>query len=214
MSEGKIYEAICAVMDDIGPVAKNSKNQQQGFQYRGIDAVMNALNPAMRKHKVFTTPEILEHNREERHTAKGGLLIYSIIKVKYTFYTTDGSHVEATVIGEGMDSGDKSSNKAMSAAYKYACFQTFSIPTEEMADPDKTDPNPDGGDLIKKDPDLLPNGEGMTESRIKKLNDELERTGVPIGSILEFAKVEKVEDMQEATYLAVMRKLEKTKNKK
>ena len=39
-------------------------------------------------------------------------------------------------LGEGMDSGDKASNKAMAIAYKYALFQVFCIPTEEMTDPD------------------------------------------------------------------------------
>ena len=138
---GKIYEAICAVMDDIGAVGKNDLNKQQGFKYRGIDAVMNALSPAMNRHKVFCTPKVLEHTREERVTAKGNTLIYSICKISYRFYTTDGSYVEAITIGEGMDSGDKATNKAMAIAFKYACFQTFCIPTEElMDDPDKESP--------------------------------------------------------------------------
>jgi hypothetical protein len=42
------------------------------------------------------------------------------------------------MIGEAMDSGDKSSNKAMSAAYKYAAFQAFCIPTEGDNDADAT----------------------------------------------------------------------------
>ena len=136
MEKQMIYEAISNVMAEIGAVGKNSKNGQQGFMYRGIDDVMNALSPALIKNKVFVVPEILEQIREERKTSKGGTLIYSICKVKYTFYTTDGSSIEATVIGEGMDSGDKATNKAMSTAFKYACFQVFCIPTEEMVDPD------------------------------------------------------------------------------
>ena len=103
---------------------------------------MNAINPALRKAKVFASPEVLESTREERHTAKGGLLIYSIAKVKYTFYAEDGSNVSAIVIGEGMDSGDKSFNKAMSAAYKYALFQVFCVPTEEMVDSEVDSPEP------------------------------------------------------------------------
>lgn len=120
-----IYETITAVMAEIGSVGKESRNSQQGFMYRGIDAVMNALNPALVKHKLFVVPEILNQRREERQTAKGGNLIYSICTVKYTFYAEDGSSVSATVIGEGMDSGDKATNKAMSIAFKYACFQVF-----------------------------------------------------------------------------------------
>lgn len=143
IKEPMIYKAISAVMEDVGAVGKDSVNKQQGFKFRGIDAVMNALNPALVKNKVFVIPEVLEQHREERTTLKGALLIYSICKVKYTFFTTDGSSVCATVIGEGMDSGDKATNKAMSIAFKYACFQVFCIPTEELLeDPDKEIQNP------------------------------------------------------------------------
>ena len=131
-----IYQTISDVMAEIGFIGKDTKNQMQGFMYRGIDAVMNALNPALIKHKLFIVPEVLEQTREERQNAKGTTLIYSICKVKYTFYAEDGSSVSAIVIGEGMDSGDKATNKAMSIAFKYACFQVFCIPTEEMVDPD------------------------------------------------------------------------------
>lgn len=131
-----IYESIAAVMKDIGAVGKDSRNQQQGFMFRGIDAVMNALAPALIKNKMFVVPEILEQSREERTNAKGTTLIYSICRIKYTFFAEDGSNVSAIVIGEGMDTGDKATNKAMSIAFKYACFQTFCIPTEEMVDPD------------------------------------------------------------------------------
>ena len=131
-----IYESITAAMNDIGAVGKTSKNQQQGFMFRGIDAVMNAINPALVKNKIFIVPEILEQTREERTNAKGTTLIYSVCRIKYTFYAEDGTSISATVIGEGMDIGDKATNKAMSIAFKYACFQVFCIPTEEMADPD------------------------------------------------------------------------------
>ena len=138
-----IYTAISAVMQDCGAVGKDSKNQQQNYQYRGIDAVMNAINPALTKNKVFVAPEVLEQSREERQTSKGGLLIYSIVKVKYTFFAEDGSSVSAVVVGEGMDSGDKATNKAMSAAFKYALFQVFCIPTEEMIDSEKDSLEPE-----------------------------------------------------------------------
>lgn len=135
----RIYEAIPAIMADIDAVGKNKKNEQQKFMYRGIDDVMNAINPALVKHKVFVVPELLEQKREERTTSKGGLLIYSICKIKFSFCADDGSHVDAITVGEGMDSGDKATNKAMAIAFKYACFQVFCIPTEEMknADPDR-----------------------------------------------------------------------------
>lgn len=131
-----IYGAILGVMTDIGVIGKDSQNEKHTFWYRGIDAVMNTLQPALIKHNIFIVPDVLEQKREERVSSSGGNLIYSIIKMQYSFIAADGSRVCATVIGEGMDSGDKASNKAMSVAFKYACFQVFCIPTEEMKDPD------------------------------------------------------------------------------
>lgn len=141
--EGKmIFEKMTAAMSDIGAVSKSQTNQQQHFRYRGIDDAMNALYPILAKHGLFLVPEVLDQKREERTTKNGGNLIYSILKVRYTMYAADGSSVSAVVIGEGMDSADKSSNKAIAAAMKYAIFQMFCIPTEDMRndDPDKETP--------------------------------------------------------------------------
>ena len=141
-----IYKHIGDAMREIRAVGKDSVNKSQNFKYRGIDAVMNALNPVMSKLGLFIVPEVLEQTREERESVKvynnqetKTLLKYSILKIKYTLFAPDGSNVSCVVIGEGMDSGDKASNKAMAVGLKYACFQVFMIPTEEMGqdDPDK-----------------------------------------------------------------------------
>ena len=137
-----IFESITAIMQEIPAIGKEKKNQQQGFKYRGIDDVMNALQPILSKHKVFVVPEVIDQAREDRVTNKGGTILYSMLKIKYTFYAEDGTNVSAVVIGEGMDSGDKASNKAMAIAMKYAFFQVFCIPTEEMNDPDAETPEP------------------------------------------------------------------------
>ena len=140
MSEGKIFGLIGQAMQKIGAIGKDSTatnyNGKAMFNFRGIDAVYNALNPVMSDLGLFICPEVLEQTREERKSTNGGNLIYSILKVKFTMYAPDGSNVSCVVIGEGMDSGDKASNKAMSVAFKYAAFQMLCIPTEEMVDPD------------------------------------------------------------------------------
>jgi hypothetical protein len=137
-----IFEAIAYIMKKGYSVSKDRKNEQQRFFYRGIDDVMNVFQPLMAEAGIFLVPEVLEAKREDRQTAKGGNLIYSVLKMKYTFYASDGSSVSAVVIGEGMDSGDKASNKAMAVAMKYAMFQVFCIPTEELDDPDAATPPP------------------------------------------------------------------------
>ena len=141
--------------------------------FRGIDAVMNALYPALVKNKVFIVPTILEQQREERTTTKGGVLIYSICKIKYTFYAEDGSNIECIVVGEGMDSGDKATNKAMSVAFKYACFQTFCIPTEEMkeADPDNEVHE------VTEERKPLGNNKPATESQKKRMREIADSLG-------------------------------------
>ena len=139
METPKIYTAICNIINDIGAIGKN-KRSQQGFQYRGIDDVMNALQPLLAKHKVFVVPTVLEQQRSEKQTKSGGTSFVSIFKIKYTFYAEDGSFIESVTIGEAADTGDKGSNKSMAIAFKYALFQVFCIPTEEMPDPDAHDP--------------------------------------------------------------------------
>lgn len=238
MAEGKIYQAISDVMADIGAIGKNQKNLQQGFMFRGIDAVMNAINPALIKHKVFVVPEILEQSREERTTAKGALLIYSICKVKYTFYAEDGSSIIAVVVGEGMDSGDKATNKAMSIAFKYACFQVLCIPTEEMKDPDEECHGPEPKDKKPSKPAEKPKEEAknsksskakqsdkpeqdeadpnakIDEIKLNVINGELARTGVKAAQITGMLKIEKLEDMTIKQFMMVMNKFKVTPDKK
>ena len=192
--EAKIFKAIADTMNDVEAVGKSSHNKNQNYWFRGIDAVMNALHPAMVKNRIFVVPEVLEQQREERQ-GKSGKLIYSICKIKYTFYADDGSSVSAIVIGEGMDSGDKATNKAMSIAFKYACFQVFCIPTEDIVDPDAESP-----ELAQT------SAQTITPEQIKKLKAEMMRTGITAKTVLSMAKAGKVEEIDARTYEAIMRK--------
>ena len=132
-----IYKALAGVIADVGTVAKDRVNKQQGFKFRSIDDVYNALHPALAKNKVVIIPRVLERKCEVvGKTQKGTDMIKVICKVKFGFYAEDGSNEEAIIYGEGIDTGDKATNKAMAIAYKYACFQVFCIPTEDMVDPD------------------------------------------------------------------------------
>lgn len=214
MSQEKIpliYSAICGVMEDIGAIGKNDTNKQQGFKYRGIDSVMNALNPALIKHKIFTVPEVLEQSREERKTQKGSTLIYSVCRIRYRFYATDGSFVDAVVVGEGMDSGDKASNKALAVAFKYACFQTFCIPTEDlMDDPDSETPEKsDGRNHKPEEKQPMQNREidHETKDLLEKLSKELARTGYGWGSVEKLYKVDSVEKLSKLQIKDCLKKM-------
>lgn len=131
----KIYQNIIKAMNEVNSISKDNYNNLQKFKFRGIDDVMNAMHPILAKNNIFVAPEVEDFSREERTSKNGGLIIYTIATIKFTFYAEDGSNIVVKVIGEAMDSGDKGMNKAMSIAYKYALFQVFCIPTED--DPDK-----------------------------------------------------------------------------
>lgn len=137
-----IYQSINGIMEEISPITKEKKtsgSESFAFKYRGVDQVMNALQPLLSKYKVFVVPKVLEQARERVVTTKNNQekqTQYSILNIEFTFYAEDGTSVSAITVGEGMDSGDKASNKAMSIAFKYACFQVFCIPTEDVIDPD------------------------------------------------------------------------------
>jgi len=142
MSE-QIFELIPKVMAEVGAIEKGRKNTQQNYAFRGIDDVFAAFQGPLAKHSVFYVPEVLDKQVTERESRNGATLIYTTLTVAYTFYAPDGSNVRAVVVGEAMDSADKSSNKAMSAALKYALLQIFCVPTEsEDADAHSHDLKP------------------------------------------------------------------------
>ena len=132
----QIHENMVKAMQAINAIGKDQVNQHYKFNFRGIDQVYNAMHPILKENGIFMLPSVLEVTREERQTNKGGTNIYTIAKIQYSFCAEDGSSVDCVVVGEAMDTSDKGMNKAMAIAHKYALFQVFCIPTEEMPDPD------------------------------------------------------------------------------
>jgi hypothetical protein len=141
----QIYKKMSDVMKQIGAIGKDQKNQAQGFKFRGVDSFVNSLYPALTAHGVFMAPRCISEKSELREvvrsSGKAGTDKYVTIMMEYDFFAEDGSKVTVGPIpAEGFDSGDKATNKALSAALKYALIQTFSIPTEDMAEADKESP--------------------------------------------------------------------------
>lgn len=217
-----IYAAIARVIADVGYVGKDKVNKQQGFKFRSVDDVYNALHPALAKNKVFIVPEILEQTREVvGTTSKGSKMTLVICKIKFTFFAEDGSFVESVIIGEGIDMADKGTNKAMAIAYKYACFQVFCIPTEEMVDPDSESheikdntnnkqPAQAKAGAVKENPKQDKNEQTLpdkiTEAMLNTIRSEQERTGVADKVILarKSVKSKKIEDMTVEEFKAIM----------
>lgn len=140
-----IVKSLAAVMADVQAVAKNDRNQAQGFKFRGIDAVMNAVGPVLRKHGVVVVPELISVDYQtveigQKRTPMG----HARIVVAYHFYGPEGDSITSTVAAEAMDSGDKATAKAMSVAFRTCLLQALCLPTDE--------PDPDSEVYERSDP--------------------------------------------------------------
>ena len=91
-----IYQAMAEILAEIPSIGKDNKNKEQGFKYRGIDDVYNALHPLLAKHKVFMAPTVLSRASEDRTTAKGGAMQCVTLSVEYRFFHADGSSISCT----------------------------------------------------------------------------------------------------------------------
>lgn len=130
-----LVERLIAVKKDIGAVGKKDRNNAQGFNFRGIDAVINAVAGPLMKHGVMSYPaKVVSVKRGTAATNAGKSMNVVEVVVQYAF--TDGVDIllfEAP--GEAFDSGDKATAKAMSVAYRTALLQALSLPTDDP-DPD------------------------------------------------------------------------------
>ena len=131
-----IAQALNEIMKAVGAIAKKDKNTAQGFNFRGIDSVVNAVSPALQKFGVVIVPSVEEYDYQTVEIGRNRTAMGHVrVKVTYTFIGANGDAIKATVVGEAMDSGDKATAKAMSVAFRTALLQSLSLPTDEV-DPD------------------------------------------------------------------------------
>lgn len=185
-----VYAAIAAVMADLSKdgIGKTRRNTQQGYDFRGVDDVFNALAPMLAKHEIVIVPRLLSREVSERVTPKGGVLFYVVCQAEFTLISArDGSSVQAVTFGEAMDSGDKATNKAMSAAYKYMAFQTFCIPTEGDNDAD--------GSTHEVAPDAR-----VSPEQIAALQERIDATGADIAKFCAYLKVDALSYLKARDY--------------
>lgn len=134
-----VYQAIGKVSQMMSSqgISKSRNNQQQGYKFRGIDDVLNSLSAALVSAGLVILPRCTERTVVERQTAKGGAIFNVTCRVEFDLVSTeDGSKHTVCTFGEAMDSADKATNKAMSAAYKYLALLVFCIPTEATPETD------------------------------------------------------------------------------
>lgn len=139
MSVYKCINKVQAALAQTG-ISKDRKSQQgSGYMFRGIDDVYNAIAPLLAEHGLCILPRMMARTCEERASKSNTALFYVTVEAEFDFVCADdGTKHTVRTFGEAMDSGDKATNKAMSAAYKYAAFQAFAIPTEGDNDADSS----------------------------------------------------------------------------
>lgn len=131
-----IVQSLNEVMKAVGAIAKSDRNSAQGFNFRGIDSVVNAVSPQLQKHGVVVMPSVEDYDYESVEIGKNRTVMGHVkVKVTYTFVGPEGDSIKATVVGEAMDSGDKATAKAMSVAFRTALLQSLCLPTDDI-DPD------------------------------------------------------------------------------
>ena len=135
MTDLTVYEAFSRVMGEVQGIRKGERNTQQGFNFRGIDAVLNAVGPALRNHGVTIIPTALSIETERYQTAKGGQMQGVIVHMQYRVYGPGGDSFEGSAYGQASDAGDKAVSKAESVAYRTFLLQALTVPTDEP-DPD------------------------------------------------------------------------------
>lgn len=131
-----VHERMVAIIDELPAIGKNQRNEQQKFNFRGHDDVLNALTPLLAKHGVVIVPHVLDRVTGRRETRSGSVMYEVNLHVEYTFYGAGGDSIAGSAWGEGTDMGDKATMKAGTMAFKAILNQAFAINTEEGAQHD------------------------------------------------------------------------------
>ena len=209
-----VYSKIAAVQGDLAKVgiAKDRRNSGQGYNFRGIDDVYAALSPLLAKYGLVIIPRVIERVVVERAAKGGGALFNVTVKAEFDFIAAeDGSIHTASTYGEAMDSGDKATNKAMSAAYKYAAFMTFAIPTEGDNDADGTTHEIVAGGQREEGASSAPGGnppiKEMPDAEWAKLVALIEATNADTGKMLALYKVKNLRQLDQDQYAHALGKL-------
>jgi len=171
-----VYARIADVQGELAHtgIGKDSENSFDRYKFRGIDAVYNALAPLLAKHGLCVLPRMIERDCQERVSRKGEPMFYVTVTAEFDFVSADDGSIHVVrTYGEAMDRSDKATNKAMSAAYKYAAFMTFAIPTEGDNDADSATP-----EVVAREPAAkAPPAHSALKTELRAFVHELEGCG-------------------------------------
>lgn len=201
--EGTVYERFALALADMGPIAKAQRNAHHGYQYRGIDDVMDAIHTVLAKHGLFYVPRCVGESYEEWKTSKGGRLQVARLSYEFIFYAPDGTTLTVgPVVGQSADTDDKAPMQALSQAAKPALLHAFCVPTSEAKDGDAASPVTAAGGRPNEDPP-----DEITQEQV----DDLKTLKAKVGDeaeakVLAWAKVSALEDMTGGQAKAVIEK--------
>lgn len=170
-----VATALARVAGEVGAVGKNDRNLQQGYNFRGVDAVVNAAGPVLHRHGIIVVPEVQNVTLEAVEVGQKRTPMRSaVLTIRFRFVGPAGDHIDATTVGEAMDSGDKAVSKAQSVALRVALLQVLTLPTHE--------PDPDESTYERSVPRRARSGEATTTAvppaMMKRLQTEFSNRGV------------------------------------
>jgi hypothetical protein len=140
-----IYTLMPRAMEMIGVVGKDQKfsGGKVNYNFRGIDGALNACHPVFQKLGITPSTKVIQYNSEAVEIGQYKTPGYHVtLLMEVSFFAPDGTFITSTMAGEGLDTSDKATNKAMAAAFKYALYYTLCVATEEMAKDDSDHESP------------------------------------------------------------------------
>lgn len=169
---GNVFQTIAAVKADLGAVSKNGKMEGfgQSYKFRGIDDVINALHTPLHTHGLVIAPNLRSITQEHEQGNKKNQT-RTVVEFEWLIAGPEGDSFTAATSGEAMDTQDKGSNKAGTAAYKQLLTQLLAIPFE-TDDPDNYQPNPPQSPSQEEKPASKP----VSKTEPAKKTETTERT--------------------------------------
>lgn len=197
-----VYAKIAAVQGELAHtgIRKDSENTFDRYKFRGIDAVYNALAPLLAKYGLCVLPRIIERDCQERVSRKGEPMFYVTVTAEFDFVSADDGSVHTVrTYGEAMDRSDKATNKAMSAAYKYAAFMAFAIPTEGDNDADASTPEVSAA---------KPASQTISNEQLVRLQSLIQATSSNVQAFCQRLKVDRLDALPAAKFSEALELLE------